>query len=44
MSLTEDILRRDEELFFNDLNITSETLDNNSETKLVADFTEYNPT
>ena len=43
MSLTEDILRRDEELFFNDLNITSETLDNNSETKLVADFTEYNP-
>lgn len=43
MSLTKDILRRDEELFFNDLNITSKSLDNNSETKLIADFTEYNP-
>ena len=43
MSLTKDILGRDEELFFNDLNITSKSLDNNSETKLIADFTEYNP-
>ena len=38
MSLTKDILGRDEELFFNDLNITSKSLDNNSETKLIADL------
>ncbi len=25
------------------MNITSKSLDNNSETKLIADFTEYNP-
>ena len=43
MSLIKDILRRDNELFFNDLDVNSKSLDNNSETKLIADFTEYNP-
>lgn len=43
MSLTRDILRRDEKLFYDDLRGCFENLDNNSETKLIADFTEYNP-
>ena len=43
MSLIHEILESDMELFYRDLNTDSKSLDNNSETKLIADFTEYNP-
>ena len=43
MSSVPEILKRDMNLFYSDLNTGSKTLDNNSETRLIADFTEYNP-
>ena len=43
MSQVSDILKRDNELFFNDLNIKSKNSDNCSDINLIADFTEYNP-
>ena len=41
--LIEDIQKRDEKLFFKDLHRQSCEIYNDSETKLIADFTEYNP-
>ena len=43
MSLVSDILKRDKELFYNDLNMDYDISDATSDTTLVADFTEYNP-
>ncbi|MBE6502438.1 MAG: hypothetical protein E7Z79_08375 [Methanobrevibacter thaueri] len=43
MSQISDILKRDMELFYNDLNVESEISDKSSDTILVSDFTEYNP-
>ena len=38
-----DILKRDMELFYDDLNSECELSSNSSENILVSDFTEYNP-
>ena len=43
MSLVSNILKRDNELFYNDLNMKYDISDTTSDTTLVADFTEYNP-
>ena len=43
MSLVSNILKRDMELFFNDLNMDSKISDNTSDCILISDFTEYNP-
>ena len=43
MSLVSNILKRDNELFYNDLNMEYDISDTTSDTTLVADFTEYNP-
>ena len=43
MSLVSNILKRDKELFYNDLNMDYDISDATSDTTLVADFTEYNP-
>jgi len=43
MSQVSDILKRDMELFYNDLNGESEISHDTSDTILVSDFTEYNP-
>ena len=43
MSLVSDILRRDKELFFNDLECECKNSSATSDINLVADFTEYNP-
>jgi len=43
MSQVLDILKRDKELFFNDLNMDFEVSDTTSDINLIADFTEYNP-
>ena len=43
MSLVSDILKRDMELFFEDLEIENESSSGASDINLIADFTEYNP-
>lgn len=43
MSQVSNILRRDNELFYNDLDMDYKISDTSSDTLLVADFTEYNP-
>lgn len=43
MSQVQDILKRDMELFFDDLDCDFETSGSSSDIDLVADFTEYNP-
>ena len=43
MSQVSDILKRDKELFDNDLNSECKISDETSDTILVSDFTEYNP-
>lgn len=43
MSQVSNILRRDKELFYNDLDMDYKISDTSSDTLLVADFTEYNP-
>ena len=43
MSQVSNILKRDKELFFNDLDEMYKISDNDSHINLVADFTEYNP-
>ncbi|WP_407376043.1 nucleotidyltransferase family protein [Methanobrevibacter sp.] len=43
MSLVSNILSRDMDLFYNDLDEKYEISDTSSEINLVADFTEYNP-
>lgn len=43
MSQVLDILKRDRELFFNDLDIEYKHSDSASDINLIADFTEYNP-
>lgn len=43
MSQVSNILKRDMELFFNDLHENPKISDNDSDVNLVADFTEYNP-
>jgi predicted nucleotidyltransferase len=43
MSLVSNILKRDKELFFNDLDMDYEISPTTSDETLVADFTEYNP-
>jgi len=43
MSQVPEILKRDFDLFYDDLNCESEISDNSSDTILVSDFTEYNP-
>ena len=43
MSQISNILKRDKELFCNDLNAECEISDKSSDTVLVSDFTEYNP-
>jgi len=43
MSQVSDILKRDYELFFDDLNMEYEVSDTTSDINLIADFTEYNP-
>ena len=43
MSQVSDILKRDKELFFNDLAMESENSSGTSDVNLIADFTEYNP-
>ena len=43
MSQVSNILMRDKELFFNDLNENYKISDNDSNITLVSDFTEYNP-
>ncbi len=43
MSQISDILKRDMELFYNDLSCECEISDASSDTLLVSDFTEYNP-
>ena len=43
MSQISNILKRDKELFYNDLDVECEISDSTSDTILVSDFTEYNP-
>ena len=43
MSQVSDILRRDKELFFKDLDVECNKSDTTSQLNLIADFTEYNP-
>lgn len=43
MSQVLDILRRDKELFFSDVDMECEMSGMSSDTTLIADFTEYNP-
>ena len=43
MSYVLDILKRDNELFFSDLNMECKSSSTSSDTTLIADFTEYNP-
>ena len=43
MSQVSNILKRDKELFYSDLECDYEISDTSSDTTLVADFTEYNP-
>ena len=43
MSQISNILKRDKELFYNDLNAEFEISDKSCDTVLVSDFTEYNP-
>ena len=43
MSRVSDILKRDKELFFNDLEMDCKISKNTSDMLLVSDFTEYNP-
>ncbi len=43
MSQVSDILKRDMELFFRDLDSEPKNSDTTSEVNLIADFTEYNP-
>ena len=43
MSLVSNILKRDKELFFNDLDSECKNFITTSDINLVADFTEYNP-
>ncbi|WP_405298147.1 nucleotidyltransferase family protein [Methanobrevibacter sp.] len=43
MSQISNILKRDKELFYNDLNAECEISDKSCDTVLVSDFTEYNP-
>ena len=43
MSLVSDILQRDWDLFYNDLNCDVKSKDSSSNINLIADFTEYNP-
>ena len=43
MSQVPEILKRDMELFFNDLDVERNVSDETSDTNLIADFTEYNP-
>ena len=43
MSQVSDILKRDKELFFNDLAGECKNSDTTSDVNLIADFTEYNP-
>ena len=43
MSQVSNILKRDKELFFNDLHENYKISSNDSDINLVADFTEYNP-
>ncbi len=43
MSQVSNILKRDMELFYDDLNTDYKILDTTSDTTLVSDFTEYNP-
>ena len=43
MSQISNILKRDKELFYNDLNAECEISDKSCDTLLVSDFTEYNP-
>ena len=43
MSKVSNILKRDNELFYHDLNEDSKVTNNSSDTLLISDFTEYNP-
>ena len=43
MSQVFNILKRDNQLFFNDLDMEVNVSDNSSDINLIADFTEYNP-
>ena len=43
MSQVPEILKRDMELFFNDLDVERNVSDETSDINLIADFTEYNP-
>ena len=43
MSQVSDILKRDKELFFKDLDVEKNISDTTSQINLIADFTEYNP-